>query len=54
MTGQELINGIASLAQSQGLYGRLYRQLQDVDQETIDRVASNFNDMLDFILAYEE
>lgn len=53
MTGQKLINGIASLAQSQGLYGRLLKQLEDVDQETIDRVASNFNEMLDFILAYE-
>ena len=53
MTGKELINGIASLAQSQGSYGRLLKELQDVDQETIDRVASNFNNMLDFILAYE-
>lgn len=53
MTGQELINGIASLAQSQGMYSRLYNEIKDVDQETINRVASNFNDMLDFILAYE-
>lgn len=53
MTGQELINGIASLAQSQGLYGRLLKHLENVDQETIDRVASNFNDIVDFIIAYE-
>ena len=53
MTGQELINGIASLAKSQGSYGRLLKHLENVDRETIERVASNFNDMLDFILAYE-
>ena len=53
MTGQELINGIVNLAQGQGLYERLLRQLEDVDQETIDRVAKNFNDMLDFILQVE-
>lgn len=53
MTGQELINGIASLAQSQGSYGRLLKHLENVDQETIDRVASNFNNMLDFIMEFE-
>ena len=29
MTGQELINGIASLAQSQGSYGRLFKTLRE-------------------------
>lgn len=54
MTGKELLQGIKELGMSQGMYSRLYRQLQDIDQETIDRVASNFNDMLDFIMEYEE
>lgn len=53
MTGIELIQGIKELAQSQGFYGRLLKQLENVDQETIDRVASNFNTMLDFILEVE-
>lgn len=53
MTGKELLQGIRELGMSQGIYSRLYRQLQDVDSETIDRVASNFNDLLDFIIEYE-
>ena len=53
MTGQELLQGIKELGMSQGMYSRLYNQIKDIDQETIDRVASNFNDMLDFIMEYE-
>lgn len=53
MTGKELLQGIKELGMGQGLYSRLYRQLQDIDSETIDRVASNFNSLLDFIMAYE-
>lgn len=53
MTGTELLQGIKELGISQGMYSRLYNEIKDVDQETIDRVASNFNEMLDFILAYE-
>ena len=53
MTGTELLQGIKELGMSQGMYSRLYRQLQDIDSETIDRVASNFNDILDFIMEYE-
>lgn len=53
MTGQELLQGIEQLGMSQGMYSRLYNQLKDIDQETIDRVASNFNDMIDFIMEYE-
>lgn len=53
MTGKELLQGIKELGMSRGLYSRLYNQLQDVDSETIDRVAKNFNDILDFILEYE-
>ena len=53
MTGQELLQGIKQLGMSQGRYTRLYNQLKDIDSETIDRVASNFNDLLDFIMEYE-
>lgn len=53
MTGQELLQGIKELGMSQGMYSRLYNQLQDIDSETIDRVASSFKDMLDFIMEYE-
>lgn len=53
MTGTELLQGIKVLGMSQGMYSRLYSQLQDVDLETIDRVAKNFNDMVDFIMEYE-
>lgn len=53
MTGQELLQGIKELGMGQGLYSRLYNQLKDIDPETIDRVANNFNNMIDFILAYE-
>lgn len=53
MTGTELLQGIKELGMSQGIYSRLYREWQNLDSETIDRVASNFNDMLDFIIAYE-
>lgn len=54
MTGKELLQGIKELGMSQGMYSRLYSQLKDVDTETLNRVASNFNDMLDFIMEYEE
>lgn len=53
MTGIELLQGIKELGMSQGMYSRLYNQLKDIDSETIDRVANNFNDMLDFIIEYE-
>lgn len=53
MTGIELLQGIKQLGMSQGMYSRLYRQLQDMDSETLDRVAIYFTDMLDFIMEYE-
>lgn len=53
MTGTELLEGIRQLGMSQGTYSRLYRELLNIDKETIDRVASNFNDLLDFIMEYE-
>lgn len=53
MTGTELLQGIKKLGMSRGLYTRLYNQLKDIDQETIDRIANNFDDLIDFILAYE-
>ena len=54
MTGTELLQGIKELGMSQGMYSRLYAQLKRFDSETIDRMASNFNNILDFIMEYEE
>ena len=54
MTGKELLQGIKELGMSQGMYSRLYAQIKDIDSETLDRIASNFNDMLDFIMEYED
>lgn len=54
MTGTELLQGIKELEMSQGIYSRLYRQLKDMDKETLDRMAIYFTDMLDFIMKYEE
>jgi len=53
MTKDELLNGVKSLAMSQGFYGRLYKQMQDVDDETIERVAKQYDDMLQFIMDIE-
>lgn len=53
MTGQELLQGIKELGMSQGMYSRLYQKVKNIDTKTLDRVAKNFNDMLDFILEYE-
>ena len=53
MTSNELIQGIKELAQSQGFYGRLLRDLEDVDPETIERIANDCTDMLDFIMKVE-
>ena len=53
MTGQELLQGIKELGISQGMYSRLYNQLKDIDSETIEVMASNFDTMLDFVMKYE-
>lgn len=57
----EILNLIKRLAQSQGMYGRLYRQLMDIEANDIDNwkqvvqllEEKNFQDDLDFILWYE-
>ena len=54
MTGTEFLQAIKELGMSQGIYSRLYIQLKHFDSETIDRMASNFNNILDFIIEYEE
>ena len=53
MTKDELLNGVELLAMSQGFYGRLYKQMQDIDDETIERVAKQYDDMLQFIMDIE-
>jgi hypothetical protein len=51
----ELFEG---LAKSQGFYGRLLRDLRDLDEETLERVwieleAQEFKDEIDLILYLE-
>ena len=53
MTSNELIQGIKELAQSQGFYGRLLRQIENTDSETIERIANGCTNMLDFIMQVE-
>lgn len=57
----EILDLIQSLAQSQGMYGRLYQQLMEIkesDDETWEQVVDmlegqEFTCELDFILWYE-
>lgn len=61
MKMSEILDTIRSLACSQGMYGRLYRdimELKEDDEESysdlVDTLESkNFTDSLDFIMWYE-
>lgn len=62
MKRDEIINTIASLANSQGFYGRLLRDLielkenyPDTYEETMESLeAQNFKDTLDLVMFIEE
>lgn len=62
MTMDEIMDVIKELAQSQGMYGRLYRAIQEAKEEApgeyeklkTDWEAHNFKTALDFILFIEE
>lgn len=62
MTMDEIMDVIKQLAQSQGMYGRLYRDIQEIKEEApgeyeklkADWEARNFKTALDFILFIEE
>lgn len=61
MKRYDILSLIAELAQSQGMYGRLLRDLLELkseDPEAYDKAmneleAKNFKDPLDFIMWYE-
>lgn len=56
MTREEVNAEIATLARSQGFYGRLQHDLQLADDETRDEFYAQFedcNDLLDFIMVLE-
>ena len=58
MNRNDIMETIRSLALSQGFYGRLYRQLEDLDDETYDEVMQeleekNFKDAVDLVLFLE-
>lgn len=58
ITADEIMNGIRSLAQSQGLYSRLWRnicELGDADRKRLEQELEdqNFTDFVDFVLWFE-
>lgn len=58
MKREEIMETIKSLASSQGLYGRLYRDLMELDEDEYDEVmteleSQNFNDGVDLVMFIE-
>ena len=52
MCREEIVLTIKRLAQSQGFYGRVLRNLTDEQLDYLE--AQNFKDVLDMILWFEE
>ncbi len=58
MKREEIMETIKSLASSQGLYSRLYRDLMELDEEKYNEVmteleSQNFKDGIDLIMFIE-
>lgn len=58
MKREEIMETIKTLASSQGLYSRLYRDLMELDEEKYDEVmteleSQNFKDVVDLIMFIE-
>lgn len=58
MKRAEIMETIKSLASSQGLYGRLYRDLMELDEDEYDEVmteleSQNFKDGVDLVMFIE-
>lgn len=57
MDKEQILNAIKELAQSQGLYGRLYRDLTDGSESAEimlnELVEQNFKDKVDLVLYIE-
>lgn len=58
MKREEIMETIKSLASSQGLYSRLYRDLMELDEEKYNEVmteleSQNFKDGIDLVMFIE-
>lgn len=58
MNREQILSTFRSLARSQGFYGRLLQQIEDVDEETREAFLSdlesrNFSDPVDLIMWIE-
>ena len=58
MKREEIMETIKTLASSQGLYSRLYRDLMELDEEKYNEVmteleSQNFKDVVDLIMYIE-
>ena len=58
MKREEIMETIKSLASNQGLYGRLYRNLMELDEDEYNEVmteleSQNFKDGLDLVMFIE-
>ena len=61
MNISQILSAIKSLASSQGFYGRLYRELQDIQnnapelwEEVVDELeGQHFKDSVDMVLYFE-
>lgn len=56
MTNTQVMDTVKTLASSQGMYGRLYEWLQDVEPEIYDQFmeeACKCKDTIDFIMWFE-
>jgi hypothetical protein len=58
MKREEIMETIKSLASSQGLYSRLYRDLMELDEDEYDEVmteleSQNFKDGVDLVMFIE-
>ena len=58
MEREEIMETIKSLASSQGLYGRLYRDLMELDKDEYEQVmleleSQNFKDEVDLVMFIE-
>ena len=58
MEREEIMEKIKSLASSQGIYGRLYRKLMELDEEKYNEVmteleSQNFKDEVDLVMFIE-
>ena len=58
MNRNDILDAIKMLAQSQGLYGRILRELYELDEESFDAVMTefekqNFKDVVDLVMFIE-